>query len=174
MTKESYNFGVDTEAKRLYTETSGMTGKQLNVTETPIEELECDKKYVFDTGIIFECGNGFRSEILGEDVVRLLNEQDEKNIELSTKCSQLKKENEQLKSRCNNYDKALKALQDLTDKKIKENEQLKQKLKIYRKVASCGNCHYHNYDWFDDGDEFEVCDKGNDVSEGICEEWEEL
>ena len=56
----------------------------------------------------------------------------------------------------------------------KENEQLKKELKIYRKVASCSNCHYHNYDWFDDGDEFEVCDKGNDVTDGICEEWEEL
>lgn len=55
-----------------------------------------------------------------------------------------------------------------------ENEQLKKELKVYRKVASCSNCHYHNYDWFDDGDEFEVCDKGNDVTEGICEDWEEL
>ena len=55
-----------------------------------------------------------------------------------------------------------------------ENEQLKKELKVYRKVASCSNCHYHNYDWFDDGDEFEVCDKGNDVTDGICEEWREL
>lgn len=55
-----------------------------------------------------------------------------------------------------------------------ENKGLKQELKIYRKVASCSNCHYHNYDWFDDGDEFEVCDRGNDVTEGICKEWEEL
>lgn len=56
----------------------------------------------------------------------------------------------------------------------KENEQLKKELKVYRKVANCGNCHYHSYDWFDDGDEFEVCDKGNDVTDGICEDWEEL
>lgn len=56
----------------------------------------------------------------------------------------------------------------------KENEQLKKELAIYRKVASCGNCKYHNYDWYDDGDEFEVCDKGNDVTDGICEDWEEL
>lgn len=59
-----------------------------------------------------------------------------------------------------------------------ENEQLKQELKVYRKVASCSNCKYHNYDWdIDDGyggEEYEVCDKGNDVTEGICEEWEEL
>ena len=58
----------------------------------------------------------------------------------------------------------------------KENEQLKEKLKIYHKIANCTNCNYHDYDWFDDGsyDEFEVCRKGNDVTEGICEEWREL
>lgn len=55
-----------------------------------------------------------------------------------------------------------------------ENEQLKKELKVYRKIATCSNCNYHNYDWFDDGDEFEVCDKGNDTSNMICEDWEEL
>ena len=65
------------------------------------------------------------------------------------------------------YEKALNELSD-------ENEQLKKELKVYRKIATCGNCNYHNYDWFDDGDEFEVCDKGNDTSNMICEDWEEL
>ena len=55
-----------------------------------------------------------------------------------------------------------------------ENEQLKSELKIYRKIANCGNCHYHNYDWFDDGDDFEVCNKKNDMEDGICEDWREL
>ena len=67
-----------------------MTEKQSDTKETPIEELQCPKKYVYDTGIIFECKNNCKSEIIGEDVVDLLNE-------LATKCSQLKKENEQLK-----------------------------------------------------------------------------
>ena len=67
-----------------------MTEKQSDTKETPIEELQCHKKYVYDTGIIFECKNNCKSEIIGEDVVDLLNE-------LATKCSQLKKENEQLK-----------------------------------------------------------------------------
>jgi len=62
----------------------------------------------------------------------------------------------------------------ILDKKNKEIEQLKQVLMIYRKVAYCGNCNYHNYDWYDDGDEFEVCEKGNDMSDYICEEWREL
>lgn len=61
-------------------------------------------------------------------------------------------------------------LNELSD----ENEQLKQELTIYRKLVSCSNCKYHNYDWYDDGDEFEVCDKGNDVTEGICKEWEKF
>lgn len=43
-----------------------------------------------------------------------------------TKYSDLKKENENLKSRIEDYDVALKKLQDLTDKKLTENEQLKQ------------------------------------------------
>ena len=68
---------------------------------------------------------------------------------------------------------------------LKENEQLQlrlkfclNKLKVYRKIASCGNCQYHDYDWdIDDGyggEEYEVCEKGNDVTDGICEDWEEL
>jgi len=65
-------------------------------------------------------------------------------------------------------------LNEESNKREQENEELRKELKVYRKVASCSNCNYHNYDWFDDGDEFEVCDKGNDVTEGICEEWREL
>jgi len=57
---------------------------------------------------------------------------------------------------------------------LNENEQLTKELKVYRKLANCKNCEHHSYDWFDDGDEFEVCDKGNDVTEGICEDWREL
>ena len=67
-------------------------------------------------------------------------------------------------------DKATEKIKELEE----ENEQLKKELKVYRKIATCGNCNHHNYDWFDDGDEFEVCDKGNDTSNMICEDWEEL
>lgn len=53
---------------------------------------------------------------------------------------------------------------------------LKTTLNQYRQKMSCSNCHYHNYDWFDDGDEFEVCDKGNNdgLSNGFCPDWREL
>lgn len=117
----------------------------------------------------------------GEKVCNLLNE-------LATKCSQLKKENEQLKQsykefedECQSTFNAMSRKQDdLYRKNFKlkeENEQLKQELKIYRKVANCSNCEYQNYDWYDDGDEFEICERGNNeqqIEYHICEEWREL
>ena len=67
---------------------------------------------------------------------------------------------------------------DLLNQLNEENNQLKKELKIYRRIANCGNCMYHNYDWdVDDGyggEEYEVCDKGNDMSDRICVDWEEL
>ena len=71
---------------------------------------------------------------------------------------------------CVTIEENIRLLNELAD----ENEQLKQELAIYRKLISCSNCKYHNYDWYDDGDEFEVCDKGNDVTDGICKDWEEI
>ena len=62
-------------------------------------------------------------------------------------------------------------LNDLND----ENEQLKNELRVYRKLANCSNCQYHNYDTLFGGDEeYEICDKGNDVTDGICKDWREL
>ena len=58
-----------------------------------------------------------------------------------------------------------------------ENGQLKKELKVYRKLANCSNCKYQNYDWFEDGDEFEICEKGNNNQQmeyHICKEWEEF
>ena len=66
------------------------------------------------------------------------------------------------------------ALNDENEQLIKFKNQVLKELKVYRNIARCSNCKYHNYDWFDDGDEFEVCDKGNDVTEGICKDWEEI
>lgn len=49
-------------------------------------------------------------------------------------------------------------------------------INLYRKKMNCDNCKHHDYDWFDDGDEFEVCNKGNDdgLTMGFCEDWREL
>lgn len=69
------------------------------------------------------------------------------------------------------YEKALNELND-------ENKELLNELRVYRKIANCYNCNYHDYDDFanDDGsyDEYEVCRKGNDVTAGICEDYKRL
>ena len=101
---------------------------------------------------------------------------------ITTALNELNDENEQLKNMVrHNYVEHKRCVNNYVDKikeVEKENEQLKSELKIYRNVANCGNCKYHDYDWdINDGyggDEYEVCDKGNDVTEGICEDWEEL
>lgn len=59
-----------------------------------------------------------------------------------TKYSDLKKENENLKSRIKDYDIALKKLQDLTDKKLKENEQLKSELARTKVLLSSAEKNY--------------------------------
>ena len=58
-----------------------------------------------------------------------------------------------------------------------ENKQLKKENMEYYHLVNCGNCKYHNYDWFDDGDEFEVCDKGHTerlMYNKFCKEWREF
>ncbi len=58
-----------------------------------------------------------------------------------------------------------------------ENRELKKEVMEYYRIVNCGNCRYHNYDWYDDGDEFEVCDKGNTerlMYNQFCDEWEQL
>lgn len=59
----------------------------------------------------------------------------------------------------------------------KEKEQLKKENMEYYQLVNCRNCKYHNYDWFDDGDEFEVCEKEHNerlMYNQFCKEWEEL
>ena len=36
---------------------------------------------------------------------------------------------------------------------------------------TCGNCYWHSYDWFDDGDEFDVCIKGNQIGTMPCKDY---
>lgn len=62
----------------------------------------------------------------------------------------------------------LKISNEIIDSQRNEIKELTEKNKIlkdenmeYYKLINCSNCKYHNYDWYDDGDEFEVCDKGN-------------
>ena len=48
-----------------------------DVAETPREELECEKKYLYEYSMFWECNDGSKCQILEDDVVRLLNEQQE-------------------------------------------------------------------------------------------------
>lgn len=69
------------------------------------------------------------------------------------------------------------ALCDKLNALIEENQALKKENMEYYQLVRCDNCRYHNYDWFDDGDEFEVCDRGNTerlMYHKFCKEWEEL
>lgn len=74
-------------------------------------------------------------------------------------------------------DENLLDLAEYVDRLQYENEQLKKELKDYHNAFDCSQCKYQNYDWFDDGDEFEVCDKGNNESQmdnHSCTDWVEL
>ena len=46
-----------------------------DVAKTPREELECEKKYLYEHSMFWECNDGSKCQILEDDVVRLLNEQ---------------------------------------------------------------------------------------------------
>jgi len=114
----------------------------------------------FDERVDYEGYDVFGDSLTGSEIIDLLNENEQlKNI--------VRHDYEEHKRCVNNYVDKIKEVE-------KENEQLTKELKIYRKLASCKNCEHHSYDWFDDGDEFEVCDKGNNVTEGICKDWEEI
>lgn len=66
---------------------------------------------------------------------------------------------------------------EIANQLYNENEQLKQALRDYHNAFDCSQCRYQNYDWFSDGDEFEICDKGNNEAQmeyHSCKDWEEL
>jgi len=49
-----------------------------DVAKTPREELECEKKYLYEYGMFWECNDGSKCQILEDDVVDLLNKKDRK------------------------------------------------------------------------------------------------
>ena len=61
-----------------------------DVAKTPREELECKNKYLYEHSMFWECNDGFKSQILEDDVVDLLNEQ-------QTIINKLREENKKLK-----------------------------------------------------------------------------
>ena len=98
MTKESYSFGVDTEA-RLHTETSGMTAKRL------FSAVKGHKEHIVDhTGRLYS----------DNEVANLLNE--------------LTEENEEFNEELLEYDTFKKVYGEKIERLEKENEQLKTEL----------------------------------------------
>ena len=101
-----------------------------DVAKTPREELECEKKYLYEYSMFWECNDGSKCQILEDDVVRLLNEQqdtisqlqdlcgesDGENAKLRIENKKLKEINEQLKDDVyDTLDKALKTLEEIYD-----------------------------------------------------------
>ena len=66
-----------------------------DVTETPKEELECKKKYLYEHSRFWECNDGSKCQILEDDVCDLLNEQQATINELKAKLKE-KEEDERL------------------------------------------------------------------------------
>ena len=156
-----------------------MTGKRyfkrMWEAEYYIFDSEIISEKEFDEKVEYEDYQAFADSMMGDEVVNKLNELNEENRLLKKRNKRLK---EKIQRERTSFIKTEERWSKEAENKIKElseeNEELKRELQTYRKVAGCFNCRYHNYDWYDDGDEFEVCDIGNDVTEGICEKWEEL
>jgi len=97
----------------------------------------------------------------------------EKNEQLKSEIEKLSYTNEDLLEE----KRIWKQMSDEYTKLSDDIEQLKKELNIYTRIATCSNCKYQDYDWFEDGDEFEICKKGNNnqqIEYHICKEWEEF
>ena len=86
MTKESYNFGVDTEAKRLYTETSGMTAKRFEVHKVIGSFHEWSIEDNLNDKVVFGC---IMHKYEADRLCKVLNELHEENQSLKKHISEL-------------------------------------------------------------------------------------
>ena len=61
---------------------------------------------------------------------------------------------------------------------IRELEEKGKKNKTKKDYIDCGQCEYHDYDWdVNDGyggDEYEICEKGNELFPKECKDFKEL
>ena len=60
-----------------------------DVAKTPREELECKKKYLYEHSMFWECNDGWKCQIVEDDVADLLNTQ-------QTTISRLEEENDNM------------------------------------------------------------------------------
>lgn len=118
MTKESYNFGVDTDA-RLHTETSGMTVKRFTLVEYLPNVIRIEDNH---------------QKLNSHKIVDLLNELHEEK-------ESLKIENDFLRNKLSSYKSANKVLKKrlgelkYVDRLQEENEQLKKEAEEYNEDA---------------------------------------
>lgn len=112
MTKESYNFGVDTEAKRLYTETSGMTAKRFILidgvkkgTHSGIwDNLKQNNQRVGDELWVCEVVAMLNEGIaIVEENEQLKHQLSQQEMEYATDCYRLAEENMQLQEELDYY-----------------------------------------------------------------------
>lgn len=88
-----------------------------DVAKTPREELECEKRYLYEYSMFWECNEGSKCQILEDDVCDLLNEQQANIKDLNFMINFQEKEIDSLKA-------LLKEKEALTE----ENEELKRQL----------------------------------------------
>ena len=97
-----------------------MTGKRF----TSMYNEQCDMIQYVDT-LKEEPNKWSICNVSG--TLKKLNELDEDFDDALNTISKIQEENQTLQSRINDYDVALKTLQDLTERKLKENEELKKR-----------------------------------------------
>ena len=68
-----------------------------DITKTPREELECEKKYLYEYSMFWECNDGSKCQILEDDVCELLNEQQATIRRLQDLCGKSDGENAKLR-----------------------------------------------------------------------------
>lgn len=102
------------------------------VAKTPREELECEKKYLYEYSMFWECNDGSKCQILEDDVVRLLNEQQEWIEELQVSDEMGWKRAERFEKKCpkelHNKKMYIKRLEYKVQKFKEENKQLKEEI----------------------------------------------
>lgn len=77
-----------------------------DVAKTPREELECKKKYLYEHSMFWECNDGWKCQIVEDDVADLLNEQ-------QSRIKELEKENDDLRTTITKQVEAITEMKDI-------------------------------------------------------------
>ena len=104
-----------------------------DVAKTPREELECEKKYLYEHSMFWECNDGSKCQILEDDVVRLLNEQQATIQSLQTELELVSGaklfSRRELERKVKEQQATIRKLQDLCGESDSENAKLRLKSK---------------------------------------------